>query len=514
MKKILLMGLALVLVTVLAGGGTLAYLMDTDSAVNVMTLGEVKIQQLEKDRSGADFIQNQPVVPAVTDSLQAWVPDTPVKLADGMWINMWGNHVNNDIDKIVTVKNTGKSPAYIRTIIAVESFDENDWHVSDMMAGYYATEADALAKTNRIQTMAGNAWELIGNTDIGGANYYVLAATYKDALKAGAVSAPSLTGAALDDAVTSQHAEKYGDTWQILVLTQAVQAENFSGPEEALNAGFGEVTTDAAAEWFEVMLAPDTPGNSDELKDAIDDAKPGDTIVLPDGDYQLPEDIGKDNITISGSGRTTIEIPRALADGSTLYTISGENVTLKNLDFVLAGSSGTAPAAYPLEITGSGALIENCSFDCIGTNYCIMKVESSDAVIRNCDFTGGEKAIGGSKSTGHVLMEGCTFSGCDWAADFIGGTGTVTMKDCTIDADRCGFASTLAKVTLQENTITTAITVCCDMDSIGNTFTGNNKYPTGFYESNETYTLTSAGDIWNGIRPLYEKGPNATVVIK
>ena len=56
---------------------------------------------------------------------------------------------------------------------------------------------------------------------------------------------------------------------QILVLTQAVQAENFSGPEEALNAGFGEVTTDAAAEWFEVMLAPATPGNSDELKENV-----------------------------------------------------------------------------------------------------------------------------------------------------------------------------------------------------------------------------------------------------
>ena len=50
MKKIFLMGLSLVLVAVLAIGGTFAYLQDTDSDVNVMTLGKVDIELLEYQR--------------------------------------------------------------------------------------------------------------------------------------------------------------------------------------------------------------------------------------------------------------------------------------------------------------------------------------------------------------------------------------------------------------------------------------------------------------------------------
>ena len=47
MKKVLLMCTAYVLVAALAIGGTIAYLQDSDSDVNVMTLGNVSIDQHE-----------------------------------------------------------------------------------------------------------------------------------------------------------------------------------------------------------------------------------------------------------------------------------------------------------------------------------------------------------------------------------------------------------------------------------------------------------------------------------
>ena len=50
LKNLLLSGLSLVLVAALAIGGTVAYLKDDDSDVNVMTLGNVKIEQHEYER--------------------------------------------------------------------------------------------------------------------------------------------------------------------------------------------------------------------------------------------------------------------------------------------------------------------------------------------------------------------------------------------------------------------------------------------------------------------------------
>lgn len=49
-KNVLLTGLSFVLVAAVAIGGTLAYLTSTDSDVNVMTLGNVQIEQFEMER--------------------------------------------------------------------------------------------------------------------------------------------------------------------------------------------------------------------------------------------------------------------------------------------------------------------------------------------------------------------------------------------------------------------------------------------------------------------------------
>ena len=77
MKKVLAWLLVLALTAAVSIGATLAYLTDTDEDVNVMTLGKVKIDQLEYERVDPEtengeadvqeFHDNKPLYPAVTE---------------------------------------------------------------------------------------------------------------------------------------------------------------------------------------------------------------------------------------------------------------------------------------------------------------------------------------------------------------------------------------------------------------------------------------------------------------
>ena len=67
-RKLLLVALSLCMVAILAMGGTLAYLTDTDSQLNVMTLGKVDISQNEQQQGEnglEDFAQDKPLLPMV-----------------------------------------------------------------------------------------------------------------------------------------------------------------------------------------------------------------------------------------------------------------------------------------------------------------------------------------------------------------------------------------------------------------------------------------------------------------
>lgn len=76
MKKIISWLLVIAVTAVLAAGGTMAYLTDTDEDVNVRTIGNIHIEQVEQERvdpetGGSDaplqdFHDNKPLYPAVT----------------------------------------------------------------------------------------------------------------------------------------------------------------------------------------------------------------------------------------------------------------------------------------------------------------------------------------------------------------------------------------------------------------------------------------------------------------
>ena len=239
-KKLLMGATAIALTAAVAVGGTLAYLTDEDEDVNVMTLGEVEIDQIEQERVDddaaqnelTDFEQNQPMLPAVYpgDTIP-WAPaDEWVVPNDEAWKVVEDN--TNVIDKFVTVKNTGKSDAYIRTIFA---FEEDSSLIHYTANGANITE--------------GATWvweENVGTFKKGEVTYSLYVATYTEPVKPGETTIPSLKQIYMDKAATNEYCGQFGGTYDILVFSQAVQTEGFDsiivGADAALNEAFGDIT--------------------------------------------------------------------------------------------------------------------------------------------------------------------------------------------------------------------------------------------------------------------------------
>ena len=140
LKKVLSMVLVIALTAGIAVTGTMAYLASEDSDVNVMTLGNVKIEQIELERinmseSEADnadnfrpFTQGQTLYPAVGTDEYGNIPYATddrgnavlQKLPYGGAMQLFDDSGKNVMDKLVFVSNTGKTDAYVRTIVAYE----------------------------------------------------------------------------------------------------------------------------------------------------------------------------------------------------------------------------------------------------------------------------------------------------------------------------------------------------------------------------------------------------------
>ena len=269
-KKILLTVGAYILTAALAIGGTVAYLHSEDSDVNVMTLGNVKIEQIEQeyDENGnlVDFTQDKPLYPYVG------------KLG---WKNLGDNGayrqftMNNVIDKYVSVKNTGKSDAYVRTLIALEMGSLSIEELASVIGLSTNNE-------NGSEFKFPGAWNIVKDyvDVIDGKNYNVMEFVHSAPLKPGETTVPSLLQVYLSKNATNEHVEKLDGNgngkYDILVLSQAVQvagfenanaalqskAPSFAAAKAALDTAFGvpeqkkvnaEITN--CAEWFTGAIA-------------------------------------------------------------------------------------------------------------------------------------------------------------------------------------------------------------------------------------------------------------------
>ncbi|MBE5787746.1 MAG: hypothetical protein E7324_09450 [Clostridiales bacterium] len=417
-----ILSVCLVLALTMSLGGTLAYLTDTDSDVNVMTLGNVSIEQIELQRKdGVDhnaiaaegdlvpFEQGQPLYPAypvnglATDysaeatDLFTWGPYVTAdndenQAANGLWND---NNLKGAMDKFVFVKNTGSSPAYFRTWVAFECPEEI--HIGEPAAG-----AEIMINVN-----AGYDSEFVGYATLENTRYAIFCFTYTredGVLPAGEIARPSLLQVVLTHHATNEDMKKLGDTYEILALSQAVQTTNFDNAEQALTAAFGAATIENLPWTGDVVgipgfMQPGTSGDfltDEEYADLMDKFAQSSTII-GETNKELLLNVKPESKVIDCNGTTVVLNGDGAQSGRFGYLAfipdPGEDVTVSNLNvtgagFVELGHYGMGGGNY----VANNLLIENlnstlnngdkgfnlgCAFSHYGT-----------ATLNNCVITG------------------------------------------------------------------------------------------------------------------------------
>lgn len=267
-RKLLTLAMTLCMVAILAIGGTLAYFTDSDFNKNVMVTGNVNIDQIEEQR-GEDgnmvaYVDNKPLYPVTQDHV----------FVNGVFDDP------NVVDKFVSVKNTGNTDAFIRTIFAFEMSKDGEDMVVDkyvhLLSKYNAENQTigfgVLKEDNDGQFVTFK----VGETQyIAAVYYYTNDTAYdseglkKSALEPGETSQYSLKQLWLDKDADNTFYEKVGGEFDVLVLSQAVQTEGFDTAKEALDAAYGKITNANAAEWFASTASKDISKDASEMK-AID----------------------------------------------------------------------------------------------------------------------------------------------------------------------------------------------------------------------------------------------------
>ena len=465
MKKVLLMCTAYVLVAALAIGGTVAYLTSEDSDVNVMTLGNVSIEQHEYERKVdadgnyttatidgvtsyelKDFTQGKDLLPIVGDpstGAAGW-DNTVVRMTQ---VDSYGSMQvfagKNAQDKFVTVENTGKTDAYIRTIVAIE----------------IGSTDGSLIGTSYHSNWSKNA---VGKVEIDENTYYVYEYIYKGAsdgsrhvggvLPAGETSYPNLSQVYLKSVATNEDMAAIdgngNGTLDILVLSQAVQVAGFNNAETALDAAFGDITTTNhpwAKDGAKIpVVVDDANGLVEALENGKDVILTDDVKIDPAGMSNAYGTTGinvKNGQTIDGNGNT-LDIKGA--GGTWDSGINTTGGTIKNLTvtgsfrgiFINHNSAHSEPVVLENVIIDGTTYTISCDQ---GMNQTLTATNSTfngwtsfaatlgEATFINCSFGEGN---------GYAYCRPyapTTFVGCEFEAGYrIDARAAVTFENCTI----------------------------------------------------------------------------------
>lgn len=435
-KSTLIMVVSLVLALALGVGGTMAYLQDTDEDVNVMTLGSVYIEQHEYERvqneDGTyemvtsekygegyklqEFTQGKPLYPAVgevTDYGKIVAFDQLGEGASGSQAVLDG--IQNAQDKFVLVENTGKSDAYVRTIFAFEmgTMEESRW--------------DEIFMTS-VASFTNNGDKPWKYTDIGTAvidsnTYFLMEAVYTGAdtrhvdgvLPAGEYTYCSLAQVYLKPEANNEDMVALdgngNGTFDILVVSQAVQTQGFADAETALDTAFGDITVDNNP-WKEdgvdlegTPAFPVLVSTADELVAALEDGK----------DVHLTKNIKIDPASMSNAyGTTGINVKNGQAINGGGYTID------------IKGAGGT----WDSGINTTGGLIRDLtvtgSFRGIFINH--NSTHSEPVILDNVTIEGTTYTISCDQGLNQTLTaKNSTFKG--WTS-FAATLGNATFIDC------------------------------------------------------------------------------------
>ena len=412
-KKVWLAAVSAVLVLALAITGTIAYLTDRDSDVNVFTWGNVDITLNE------DFEQGATLIPGV------------------------------DITKDVTVSNVGKSDAWVWVKIAMPAVLDHDDASKNVIHFNYAKDSVADGYWN--WTKNDGAWNVAKNVVIEGKEYNVYTVLYETALKPGEETKYSaMTKVYLDTAVDidpdgNLHKVANGVVtdidWNIhtdgvpmiYVSAYATQAEGFATAAAAYDAyqtQWGDNGDEYAAPAGVVEVV-----NVDELQDALDAAVDGDIIAfLGDitGDVTVTQ---KPDVKITIDGRNNDFDGVMIVDGkSATYLTAG--LTIKNVNFVADSitkdacinlGDGTNNTRYTCNVT-----VDNCTFDVPGA----VGVKSytggdKNLTITDCTATAQAHSLVQAKGVDGLLVKGCKVYSKN-GLNF-NNSDNVTVDNCTVD---------------------------------------------------------------------------------
>lgn len=252
-KKLTAIALVVALLAVAVIGGTLAYFTDTDSAKNTFTVGNVKIDLIEQEKTEqglANFEQDKLLVPG--------------KSNDG-----------NAVSKIVTVKNTGKNDAWVWVDLKIPAYlvsseyptneSKNALHWNsygcfnvEYNSGNYwrlaisdgIVDADHKVTNPDMVAVEDGLWydyEFVGKETIGEVDYVVIRTKMQNTLPAGMVSLPCLAQVYMDWRVTTDAEGKNFNlpggepisvdaSWEIIVNAYAIQKDSFNTVDEAIAA--------------------------------------------------------------------------------------------------------------------------------------------------------------------------------------------------------------------------------------------------------------------------------------
>ncbi len=371
MKKVVALLLSISVVAAVAIAGTLAYLKDDDEDVNVMTLGNVYIDQIEqeRDKNGTlvDFEDNKPFFPAIYPD--GFDFENPTVELPGTDCKLWDNtQLKNAHDKIVTVTNTGKSDAYVRTWFAFERgtapvyFNKNfeDWTWSAVMY----------------------------DIAIAGARYDLYVATYNDILKPGQTTQPSLLQFALQREATNEDVNSFGDTYDILVFSQAVQTAGFDSPNQALTNAFGAVDTNPVAMNNPWTGLNGVAGSAKSLQSTLSEGGNivvGADITVTDDTASAKNVISKDSKINFADNVVMLDLPDA--DSSTANWVG---VNVDGGKVVFDGTTGGVQTADNKEL------------------YAVVVRNGADLTINGGEYIGGTTAI--SVTEGFLTINGGYFA--------------------------------------------------------------------------------------------------------
>ena len=247
-KKILSVCLVAVIAIMAIAGATLAYLTDTDKADNVFTIGNVQIELVEQQRNdegnGLEAFEPNKVLLPIVESAQG--EKETVDGVAGLPTS------KNYVDKIITVKNTGASDAYMRVYIAIPVVLDNVSDASQNILHFNTTNASSETGQWGLEKLVAQDVEVDVDNQKIQCNIYQR--TYTSVVEGGKTTkTPAYIGFYLDENVDNRmDGEKiiytingtdinydFSKGVTIPVFAVAVQADGFDSADQAMSEAFG-----------------------------------------------------------------------------------------------------------------------------------------------------------------------------------------------------------------------------------------------------------------------------------